>query len=217
MFDWSSLQDQQYVGRFSWWTYSKLKIFLQKNSILHILLTRYIKSYLHKTYDESSDSAKDNTNTRYFKLPFIGRYSEQAQQRINNIIKKCCKSVTVKLIFDSYKIGQMFSAKDCLPSNLKSNVIYKFQCASYNACYIGETTRHLTSRIEEYLKKDKQSHIYKHIHEKVDCFDKSDSDCFSILDVLIKISPLISIFLPHSYIFSESWINYLYDDINKNI
>ena len=76
----------------------------------------------------------------------------------------------------------MFSAKDCFPSNLKSNVIYKFQCASCNACYIGETTRHLTSRIEEHLKKDKESHIYKHIHEKVDCFHKSDSDCFSILD-----------------------------------
>ena len=52
------------------------------------LVDKHIKSYLHKTYDGSSDSAKDNTNTRYFKLPFIGRYSEQAQQRINNIIKK---------------------------------------------------------------------------------------------------------------------------------
>ena len=115
-------------------------------------------------------------------MPYIGKFSEQAQHKLNNIIKKYCKSASVQLVFNSYKNGQVFSVKDSLHSSLKSNVIYKFKCADCNACYIGETTRHLTSCIEEHLRKDKQSHIYKHIHGELDCFNKSNKDCFSILD-----------------------------------
>ena len=63
-----------------------------------------------------------------------------------------------------------------------SNVVYRFQCAICNFCYIGETTRHLEKRIAEHLRKDKTSAIYKHIHEDFDCFNYCDESCFSILD-----------------------------------
>ena len=89
--------------------------------------------------------------------------------------------MSVKLIFTSYKIGPAFSAKCDLQYNLKSNVIYKYKCAGCNSCYIGETTRHLSSRIDEYLKKNSTSHIYKHIHKNIDCFISCDNACFSIL------------------------------------
>ena len=42
-------------------------------------------------------------------------------------------------------------------------MVYQFKCAGCSACYIGETTRHLSSRIVEHLKTDKNSHIYKHL------------------------------------------------------
>ena len=51
--------------------------------------------------------------------------------------------------------------------------------------YIGETTRQISKRVEEHLKShiyNKQSHIYKHLQENENCFDNSNSDCFSILD-----------------------------------
>ena len=76
----------------------------------------------------------------------------------------------------------MFSTKDNLPNALKSNVVYKFSCASCNASYIGETTRHLTTRIKEHLSSDKKSHIFKHLEMSGDCKRACSEDCFSILD-----------------------------------
>ena len=66
--------------------------------------------------------------------------------------------------------------------DLKSNVIYKFCCAGCNACHIGETTRHISTRIQEHLRSDKQSHIYKHLHDDENCFNTINSHCFTILD-----------------------------------
>ena len=59
--------------------------------------------------------------------------------------------------------------------------MYKFQCAGCNACYIGETTRHITTRINEHFT-DKRSHVYKHIHKNPACLEKSNKECFLILD-----------------------------------
>ena len=76
----------------------------------------------------------------------------------------------------------MFSTKDKIPSFLKSMVVYKFVCASCNACYVGETARHLPTRIKEHLKTDKKSHIYQHLSSNQNCFNCCTDDCFSILD-----------------------------------
>ena len=34
----------------------------------------------------------------------------------------------------------MFSVKNSIPNALPSQVVYKFTCAGFNACYVGETT-----------------------------------------------------------------------------
>ena len=62
-------------------------------------------------------------------MPFIGRFSGQTQENLDALIKKYCKSVSVKVIFTSFKIGQSFLNKDPVPSSLKSNVVYQFQCS----------------------------------------------------------------------------------------
>ena len=45
----------------------------------------------------------------------------------------------------------MFSVKDPVPFDLRSRVVYKFLCAGCNASYIGETSRHLSTRVREHL------------------------------------------------------------------
>ena len=75
----------------------------------------------------------------------------------------------------------MFSVKDVIPKLLKSFVVYKFRCPGCNACYIGETTRHLSTMIEEHLE-NKKSHIFKHLNENHNCKSLSNPDCFQIID-----------------------------------
>ena len=80
------------------------------------------------------------------------------------------------------KLSSFFSCKDTLPKSLQSYVVYQFTCAGCKACYVGETKRHLNTRIEEHLGKDKKSHIYSHLQENPQCQEKVNSDCFEIID-----------------------------------
>ena len=49
-------------------------------------------------------------------------------------------------------------------SSLRSSVVYKFSCASCNACYVGETrhfsTRHFSTHVRQQLGTDRVSHVY---------------------------------------------------------
>ena len=120
-------------------------------------------------------------NFHYFKLPYVGHYSHITEQKLHNFAKRFCSDINFKLVFTSHKIKSLFSFKDTIPSDLKSLVVYKFVCAGCNSCYIGETTRHLTTRIKEHTTSDKNSHIYKHL-QNANCKSKYTRSCFTILD-----------------------------------
>ena len=55
-------------------------------------------------------------------------------------------------------------------------------CASCSSSYIGETSYHFKTRIEEHIKKDNKFHIFKHLHSSETCFDSYNSLCFKIID-----------------------------------
>ena len=76
----------------------------------------------------------------------------------------------------------MVNVKDPIPKFLKSFVVYKFVCPGCNACYIGETTRHLSTRIKEHLETDKKSHIFAHLVNNETCKALSTENCFEIID-----------------------------------
>ena len=102
----------------------------------------------------------------YYKLPYVGNFSRIMQKKITKLLKRYCKpDLDIKLVFTTFKLRNLFGVKDFVPQSLRSRVVYKFQCASCNACYIGETTRHLSTRIREHLVSDKSSHIYKHSYK----------------------------------------------------
>ena len=102
------------------------------------------------------------------------------KNKISDLIHRYCNGVDVKIIFTTCKIKDSFSCKDKLESfSRMSNVIYKFVCAGCNASYIGETGRHLSTRIKEHFK-DKNSHVYKHINST--CKNVCNENCFSVLD-----------------------------------
>ena len=76
----------------------------------------------------------------------------------------------------------MFSAKDPIPFDLRSRVVYKFSWAGCNACYIDETSRHLSTRVREHLSRDRNSHIYQHLQQSQACWGLANQNCFSIMD-----------------------------------
>ena len=199
-----------------------LKQVLLKNqyplSMIDDVIKKYLQNVISKTNTESMPVEMSNIETRYFKLPFIGMYSKVTQNKIEKLCKRFCKNAKVKLVFTSDKLRQTFTYKDSYPSVLSSKVVYKFVCASCNASYVGQTHRHLTTRIDEHFGKDKKSHIYQHLMSSADCLNACSRDCFSILDTArtkhqlrIKESLFISWLKPtlnkqksHQYIISLS-------------
>ena len=80
--------------------------------------------------------------TFYIKIPYIGHFSAITQEKIRNFIKRYCNDLDIKLVFSSFKIGNLFGVKDPVPDGLRSRVVYKFVCAGCNAWYVGETCRY---------------------------------------------------------------------------
>ena len=105
-----------------------------------------------------------------------------AQSKIRRLVNRYCYDLDIKLVFTTFKLRNLFSVKDFVPRELRSRVVYKFTCACCNACYIGETGRHFSTRIREHLSPDKSSHIFKHLLSSERCRQSCSTDCFEILD-----------------------------------
>ena len=129
----------------------KLSDTLKRNSFPSHIIDKTFKRYLNKPSNQKSRNVNDENNTRYFKIPFIGRYSRIAELKLRQLLKRFCEAdLNIKLVFTSFKIKNMFSFKDRTPDALKSMVVYQFICAGCNSCYIGETSRHFSTRIKEH-------------------------------------------------------------------
>ena len=76
----------------------------------------------------------------------------------------------------------MLSVKDPVPFNLRSRLAYQFTCAGCNACYVGETVRHISTRIREHLGRDRTFHIFQHLQHSEECRRVCPESWFSILD-----------------------------------
>ena len=60
--------------------------------------------------------------------------------------------------------------------------MHKFTCASCSPSYIGEICGHFKTSIEENIKKDNKSHIFKNLRSSATCFASYNSLCFKIVD-----------------------------------
>ena len=133
-------------------------------------------------YKFSSNQNKLKTNLTfniYFNLPYIGNLSHHINNKLLKLCKEFCKeNFNNELVFNSFKIKNCFSYKDPIPNDLKSFLVYRFTCASCISSYIGETCHFM--RIEEHIKKDNKSHIFKHLHSTATCLDSYNSLCFNI-------------------------------------
>ena len=162
---------------------SDIKKTLLKNRFPLHVLRRYFDC--PHTLIESTNTERQNSENdcRYFKLPYIGKKSVITQTKIKELVSKYCKpDVKTRIIFTTKRIGSYFGLKDTIGKEMSSNVVYKFVCASCNACYIGETTKRYVDRAGEHLHTDKASAIYQHLRSSNACLGANSENSFSILD-----------------------------------
>ena len=140
------------------------------------VIDRNIKEYLDKKLKKGEKRTKIDT-IQYFKLPFIDDFSTTT-----NLYKRCCKEGSeFRLVFSTTKVRKYFSTKDSLPECIQSQVVYLFKHIGCNACYVGRTHTHLTTRIAQHF--DKESSVFNHLNNNCSCKEKCNKqNCFKILD-----------------------------------
>ena len=103
------------------------------------------------------------------------------KRELSKLIKEFFKeSFNIKLNFNLFI--NFFSFEDPILDDLKSFIVYNFTCASYGSSYFGETCCHFKTRIEEHIKKDRKSYIFKHLHSTTACFDSYNYVSFKTID-----------------------------------
>ena len=137
------------------------------------LIDKVIKKYL----------TSKKSDVHYSKLRYISNLSHTIKNKLSKICKEFCKeNFNVKLVFISFKNKNYFSYEDPIPDDLKSFVVYKFTCVSCSSSYNGKIGCHFKTRIEEHIKMDNKSHIFKHLHPTATCFGSHNSFSFKIID-----------------------------------
>ena len=130
----------------------KIKRYLQKkkkNSYPLSFVDKQIKFFLENKINEKSDRVNATKNVlQYYKLPYICHILKDVKRKINTFCNYYRKSLNIKIFLTPFKVADMFNVKDPIPKSLKSFVVYKFVLPGCNACYIGETTRHLSTMIK---------------------------------------------------------------------
>ena len=61
--------------------FSKIEDVLKRNSYPSFILDKIIKAYIDKIRYKNNKVLSDVNKLRYFKLPYIGKYSEQVQKK----------------------------------------------------------------------------------------------------------------------------------------
>ena len=165
----------------------KLSVILRRNLFPENLINKYISKYIQtavkggKTQPYSGVEPQE-TPKFFFKIPYVGHFSVTAQWSIRKLANRLCKPIDLRLVFTTFKVRNLFNVKDAVPEGLRTRVVYKFSCASCNACYVGETSRHFSTRVREHLLSDRSSNVFRHLQGSEFCRASCTPDCFEILD-----------------------------------
>ena len=171
------------------------------------MFDRCVRTFLNKVFQPKLPVHTVPKKIIYFCLPFTGTHSLQIRTQINRLCRAAFPHLDIRFVFRSTKrLSTFFSFKDKIPKALKSGVVYSFTCRCCSASYVGQTTRHLHTRVSEHLgitpitgklcKNPPQSSIFSHLIStghtaSIDDF-KILSSCSDDQELLIHESLLIS-------------------------
>ena len=123
--------------------------------------------------DSQNNQAKTESQRikkKYFVLPYIRHISETASSFVNKDLFmvgfRCLNKLNMFIRVQ----------KDITDINLMNNIVYKICCKNCNASYVGQTKRHLSTRIKEHannfkLESSRHSVVTEHMLKNNHVFD----------------------------------------------
>ena len=130
-------------------------------------------------------------------LPYVGPKSEEFSEKLQNLVSSSFPQVEFNVAFQTpATVGSFFPFKDKIKDlESQSQVIYKINCKSCDASYIGKTQRILYHRIHEHMT-DNKSACYQHSvsnaghefdYENIEVIEKADNNTKQLVKELLHI------------------------------
>ena len=128
--------------------------------------SRLIDGIKHNIDNPINDNTSfDKPAHLIWRLPYVKSKEIPTLKTLKTINQIIPSEHRLLIVFKTFKSQNLFPNKDRVPTGLASNVIYKFQCEQCSSCYIGETRRHLSTRIGEHISgKPIPTEVTKHCH-----------------------------------------------------
>ena len=116
--------------------------------IIRETLENIITSSVKEKADNSEEQSSPKTKKASLKIQYRGKVTEDYARALHKAGAPCNIVMTLR------KLKTVLpSLKPPTEKMLKSGVVYKLTCPSCAACYVGETTRHLQTRVKEHIQK----------------------------------------------------------------
>ena len=127
-------------------------------------------------------------NKIYFKMPYFGKPSRTLQRRLRDQFSNF--GIDIHAAFSTTKVASYFCLKSQCSILFKADVVYKFTCSrDENISYIGETRRQLFTRVSEHCTgKDKNSAVFQHLYDCIECQNSNLTKNFQIIQTCDKFS-----------------------------
>ena len=124
------------------------------------------------TEKEKKEVSEEELEKHKLFLYYRGKASENFAKDLKKAHAPC------RTIFKLKKLKTVLpSLKPPVEKLLKSHVVYQIKCSSCDASYVGQTTRHLTTRLAEH--KSRKGPVKEHFTQ---CKSQIENDCISVLD-----------------------------------
>ena len=100
------------------------------------VIDKCVKTYLNRIYVPKRILITLPKKDVLIFLPLLDQFSLNLRSRLYNCFNKTLPQCNVLVIFQSKnRLSNLFRFKDSIPKELRSHIIYKFQCSNCNITY----------------------------------------------------------------------------------
>ena len=84
-----------------------LTLILRKNLFPVNIIEKVVSQYVSRAQVRPSDSSRVQqlVSSYYFKLPYVGSSTAEAQKRLRKLVKRYCTNIEIKLVLSSFKVS----------------------------------------------------------------------------------------------------------------
>ena len=127
-----------------------LKKILKSNHYPEGFINKVIFMFLHKKYTPKTVRHTVPKKRVRIILPYLGNTSCVIRTKLRKLFRTI-PSCRLEIIFQTtYRMGNLFRFKDCLPKLIMSEFVYHYKCGSCAASYVGRCYRHKHVRFCEH-------------------------------------------------------------------